>query len=100
MEHNEAVDFIFEMRKMERNFLRGCKQLVLLNNEVRTITRRYERAVVVDSKTRRYNLRLRIMTIEGVRNMFHEYCQERADLLDDMEAELKAKFDLDWVNVQ
>lgn len=44
-------------------------------------------------------MRLHILTLEGVRNMFWEYAQERADNLDAMEEDLKNCYDIDWEDV-
>lgn len=87
------------MRRMERRFKRVCRQLVLMNNNIRAVKARYDRALKVDRKSIRYNLRLRILTLEGVRNMFWEYAQERADRLDEMEKDLKESYDIDWDDV-
>lgn len=87
------------MRRMERRFKRVCRQLVLMNNNIRAVKARYDRAVKVDRKTMRYNMRLRILTLEGVRNMFWEYAEARADQLDDMEKELKERYGINWDDV-
>lgn len=90
---------ICTMRRMERRFKRVCRNLVLMNNNIRAVKARYDRAVKLDRKTMRYNMRLRILTLEGVRNMFFEHAEERADQLDDMEKELKERYDINWEDV-
>lgn len=99
MRFDNEIEMIFTMRRMERRFKRVCRQLVLMNNNIRAVKARYDRAVKVDRKTIRYNLRLRILSMEGVRNMFWDYAETRADQLDEMEKELKDRYGINWDDV-
>lgn len=76
-----------EIVLMEAKFQKACKQLILLNNWVRAVNARYQRALKGDQRTWRYMLRLRLCTVEGLRNMFHEYATDMADRLDRLEEE-------------
>ena len=70
------------LKQMNRKFRLACKQVVLLNNEIEYQQNRYDRAVDSGSRSFRYFLRLKIATLEGIRNVFYEYASQHADKLD------------------
>ena len=92
-------ELVFEMRQMDRRFKRACQQLVILNNAIKEIQTKYDRAVRANQRSCRYLTRLRLVTLEGVRNMFWEYANSRADLLDEMQDRLMEEFNVDWEEV-
>lgn len=51
-------------------FQRACAQVLLLNNMVQDLQTRYDRAVAQNMRQYRYTLRLRLCTVEGLRNMY------------------------------
>ena len=71
----------------ERKFQAVCHQLILLNNSIRELHVRYERAVKSQRRAQRYSLRMRLCSVEGLRNMFYEYATDLADRLDELEQE-------------
>ena len=71
-------------------FQKACKQVVLMNNQVKEIsTRRYKRVVRDSLRNYRYLLRLRLCTAEGLRNMYHEYSCRQAEKIADLEENLR-----------
>ena len=87
------------MRQMDRTFKRACEQLVLLNNRIKDTQSRYDRAVKKSRHSFRYHNRLRLVTLEGVRNVLWQYANSRADRLDDMQDRLMEEFNVDWDEV-
>jgi hypothetical protein len=77
------------MEQMDRKFQRACEQILLLNNQILDLQSRYDRAVSDRQRSWRYHLRLRIATVEGIRNMYYEYACLRADELDDLQTKLE-----------
>lgn len=63
----------------EMKFKRACEQVVLLNDKLEGLQTRYEKARQENHRSFRYNLRLRMATVEGVRNAFYEYACEKAE---------------------
>ena len=73
---------------LNKKFRLSCKQVVLLNNSVEHLQHRYDSAVTATNRTFRYFLRLRLATLEGIRNMYYEYACRKADELDAMHERL------------
>lgn len=69
----------------DSKFQRACAQVLLLNNMVQELQTRYDRAVVQNSRQYRYTLRLRLCTVEGLRNMYYEYACQSADEIEVLE---------------
>ena len=76
------------LKQMNRKFRLACKQVVLINNEIEYLQNRYDRAVDSGSRSFRYFLRLKIATMEGIRNMFYDYASQHADKLDALHLKL------------
>ena len=75
---------------LNKKFQKACRQVILLNNQILDIQTRYNRAKKNSQKSQRYVGRLRLSTLEGVRNMIYEYARQRAELLDAMQDRLVA----------
>ena len=76
------------LKQMNKKFRLACKQVVLMNNEIEYIQNRYDRAVDSGSRSFCYFLRLKIATLEGMRNLFYDYVSQHADKLDDLHLKL------------
>ena len=73
----------------DSKFQRACAQVLLLNNMVQELQTRYDRAVTQNSRQYRYTLRLRLCTVEGLRNMFYEYACHSADEIEVLEGTMR-----------
>ena len=67
---------------LEDKFNIACNQLKLLNSRIAEIQQRYDRAAKDNRRSYRYTLRIRLVVMEGVRNMYYQYATEKADELD------------------
>ena len=67
------------LNKAETCFKRACEQVVLLNDKLEGLQRRYDKAVQENHRSFRYNLRLKMASVEGVRNAYYEYACEKAE---------------------
>ena len=79
---------LYSLKQMNRKFRLACKQVVLMNNEIEYLQNRYDKAVDCSSRSFRYFLRLKIATLEGIRNMFYDYASQHADKLDALHLKL------------
>ena len=77
-----------QLKQLNKKFRLSCDQVVLMNNEIEYMQNRYDRAVEVSRRSFRYFLRLKIATMEGIRNMFYEYACRKADELDALHEQL------------
>ena len=87
---------IYKIRDMNRKFRLSCSQLILINNLIDETEVRYHRAQAAERRSYRYILRLKLCTLEGVRNMFYEYAYAQADVLEKMQLELYEKTGIAW----
>jgi len=62
-------------------FDRACQQIVLLDQKIKDLEVRYKRALKHKRHSFRYNLRLRLSAVTGVKMMYHHYASTKADEL-------------------
>ena len=83
-----SLDKRFTLSDAERRFRRACDQIVLLNQKLGEVQKRYKKARSTHNRSFRYNLRLKLAVIEGARNMFYDYAYTKADQVADLRREL------------
>ena len=72
----------------EQEFKRACDQITILNREITYLHKRYTQVNAHNQRSFRYNFRLRIATLEGVRCVFYKYAEHRASMLDQINQQL------------
>ena len=87
-ESYEFIEMIRYIRGLDHRFRRSCEQITILNNMIEDMQSRFDCAVACRQRTFSYNIRLRLATLEGVRNMFHEYALLVADRLESLQGTL------------
>ena len=87
---------IYQIRDLNRKFRLSCSQLILINNLIDETEVRYNRSQAVNRRSYRYILRLKLCTLEGVRNQFYEYAYAAADKLEKMQLDLYNKTGIAW----
>ena len=60
----------------------------LLNQKLGEVQKRYKNARRTNNRSFRYNLRLKLAVVEGVRNMYYDYAYAKADQVADLRREL------------
>jgi len=75
----EKFNLYAELYETENRFRRSCEQIILLNNKLEDLQLRYDKAKTDNHKSYRYNLRLKMATVEGVRNTYYEYACWKAE---------------------
>ena len=68
-----------ELKFAEKNFVRASEQFSLINKQYEQLKLRYDKAKEDRNSCFRYNLRLKLSVIEGVRGMYYEYLFVKAD---------------------
>ena len=61
----------------ERKTQVACQQMLLLSDQLDSLKTRYEKAVKANFRCFRYPLRMKIVTVEGVINMYYQYTVEK-----------------------
>ncbi len=93
---NKTSEMIYAIRDLNRKFRLCCSQLIMINNLIDETETRYKRAQAVGRRSYRYILRLKLCTLEGVRNQFYEYAYSSADKLEEMQLDLYRKTGIAW----
>ena len=74
--------------QLQTKFHKACSQVILLNNQIQDAQIRYDRAVKQGNKSYRYLGRLKLATLESVRNVIYEYAARVGDEIDDLQDRL------------
>ena len=72
----------------EQQFQYACDQITILNREITILQKRYKQMTSENQRSFKYNIRLKLATLEGVRCVFHRYAEQKALLLDQLNVEL------------
>ena len=75
----ENIQVYTALQEVEFRFKRACEQVILLNGKLEGLQRRYDKARQDNQRSFRYNLRLQMASVEGVRNAYYEYACEKAE---------------------
>lgn len=70
-----------KLNDAQSKFEKACQQIVLLDQKIKDLEVRYKRAVKNKKNSFRYNLRLRLSAVTGVKMMYHHYASTKADEL-------------------
>ena len=89
-------EYNIAIRHRNRRFLTACNQLIQLNNQIEELEARYNRATRDDLRSFRYNLRLRLCSIEGVRNAMFEWASSEAVELEVMMDKFRTWTGVTW----
>ena len=72
-----------QLYESQRRFNRACDQILLLNNRLRGLKKRFMSAKSSDFKTFRFPLRMRILVAEGLVKTYYHYADmKRSEILD------------------
>ena len=78
-----------ELKQLNHLFITACDQINLLNQEIRGLDVRFNRAKRDNKKAFLYSLRIRLSTLEAIVIVFLEYAQQKADNIDKIQEELR-----------
>ena len=80
----EKFNLYAQLYETENRFRRACEQIILLNSRLEELQLRYDQARLDNHKSFRYNLRLKMATVEGVRNSYYEYACWKAETVTEL----------------
>ena len=87
---------IHNLRDVRHKFRVACQQLVLLASCIEEGQIRYRRAKRRGDALQSYILQTRLSTLEGVRHMFFAYAYEKAEVIENLEADLLSVNGIAW----
>ena len=86
--NTKSLDKRFILNNTERRFRKACDQIVLLNNHLGEVQKRYKMAKRTNNKLFRYNLSLKLAVIKGARHMYYDYAYTKADQVAELRREI------------
>ena len=86
---------IIQTRQVYLKFKRACQQVMLLTNCIEDTQTRYYRAVEISRQSFAYTTRLRLVTLQNIRDIFCTEALSRAEEMFDMGDRLVDYFNVD-----
>lgn len=72
-----------QLHEAEKRMRNAYRQITLLNERLENERQRYQKAYEENSRTWRYNLRMKVVIIEGMINVYYEYlCLKKVEIKD------------------
>ena len=77
-----------KLRELEDKFYKACDQIVIIDRKLQDMTLRYNTANKDGHRSMRYNRRLQLVTLEGVRAAFYQFAEITAEEMTELRCEL------------
>ena len=87
---------IHNLRDVHHKYRVACRQVVLLVRCILEEKTRYRRAQKCGNDLVKYILQMRLSTLEGVGRMFLAYTCEKAEVIENLEADLLSTYGIAW----
>ena len=85
----DAFTVLCDIRAHNKVFRRACSQVILLNHQIEAAKARYDRARAVKRLSFRYSNRLKLTSLEGVRNLVYEFACVKCEEIEGLQAKLR-----------
>ncbi|KAK6177891.1 hypothetical protein SNE40_012765 [Patella caerulea] len=92
MERSEILQG--KLSQNEQYFHRAYEQIVLLDNKLKDLQVRYNRAKRDGNRSFCYTIRLKMSGVQGVRNVYRQYIQHKADTIVELRHDISIAEDL------
>lgn len=77
-----------QLQQLEEKFYKACDQIILIDRKLQDMTLRYNQANEEGHRSMRYNRRLQLVTLEGVRAAYYQYAEVAATKMTELRCEL------------
>jgi hypothetical protein len=77
-----------QLLQLEEKFYKACDQIVVIDRKLHDMTVRYDNANRDGHRSMRYNRRLQLVTMEGVRAAFYQFAEITADKMTELRCQL------------
>ena len=77
------------IRALNKPFRIACSQVILLNHKIEAAKARYDRARASGRLSFRYSNRLKLTSLEGVRNLIYEYARQKCEEIESLQEKLR-----------
>jgi len=80
-----------QLSKLENKFYKACDQIIIIDRKLQDMTQRYNTANKEGKRCMRYNRRLQLVTLEGVRAAFYQYAEQTAEKMTELKCQLQGE---------
>jgi len=80
-----------QLSKLEDKFYKACDQIIIIDRKLQDMTQRYNTANKEGHRCMRYNRRLQLVTLEGVRAAFYQYAEKTAERMTELRCQLQGE---------
>jgi len=77
-----------QLHQLEVKFYKACDQIIMIDRKLQDMTLRYNHANKDGHRSMRYNRRLQLVTLEGVRAAFYQYADTAAERMTELRCQL------------
>ena len=84
----QSSETVAKLKESYQKFRRSCDQVILLNNAISDAQIRFQRAASDGRPAIRYTLRMKVHTLERVRDLFHRYSHDLAMVMNELQARI------------
>ena len=85
----DAYTVLCDIRARNKVFRRACSQVILLNHQIEAAKACYDCARAVKRLSFRYSNRLKLTSLEGVRNLVYEFACVKCEEIEGLQAKLR-----------
>ncbi len=85
---DESYEVLCDIKSKNKVFRKACSQIILLNHQIESSKKRYDRAKQVRRLSFRYTNRLKLTALEGVRNLTYEFACSKCEEIEILQARL------------
>ena len=79
------------LSELEDKFYKACDQIIIIDRKLQDMTQRYNIANKDGHRCMRYNRRLQLVTLEGVRAAFYQYAEKTAEKMTELKCQLQGE---------
>lgn len=84
-----SVEIVRNIQEQHKLMNRAVKVLSVFQSKTTRLQTRYRRAARDDKRPFRYNLRIKLATLESMMCIYHKYAEEKATLLEKLQTDLE-----------
>jgi hypothetical protein len=89
MEVMEAdLEILFQLEETERKMYKACEQVFIIDRKLQDLQKRLQAATFEGRRASLYNLKIQLLTLEGVRKAYRTYAKLKSEEVAEMTEKL------------
>ena len=82
-------EMVAQLKIVEKKYNLACHQLLCLTSTINRLQTRFDRAKERRQRGHRYNIKMKIVVVQGIRTNFIEYCTRLAFRIEHIERDIR-----------